>query len=133
MSPQEPIGPEAILDKKARHLIPCVYHFYRRPPQIVRGAGVHVVASLDESALASQTAALYGTDHCEVPIRVDEIRKAVRDSFGAVACNECQPTRIVVWIEDRYQSDQLVGSHRGTALESDRVVNSSKQLHVSAV
>lgn len=31
------IGPEAILRKKQEYLIPCVYHFYKKPMQIVRG------------------------------------------------------------------------------------------------
>ncbi|MFQ5862444.1 MAG: aspartate aminotransferase family protein [Candidatus Brocadiales bacterium] len=31
------IGPEEIVRKKERYLIPCVYHFYKRPMQIVRG------------------------------------------------------------------------------------------------
>ncbi|MCF6158294.1 MAG: aspartate aminotransferase family protein [wastewater metagenome] len=31
------IGPDAILQKKQEYLIPCVYHFYKKPMQIVRG------------------------------------------------------------------------------------------------
>ncbi len=31
-------GPEEILRKKREYLIPCVYHFYASPPQLVRGA-----------------------------------------------------------------------------------------------
>jgi len=31
------IGPEAILKKKKEYLIPCLYHFYKNPMQIVRG------------------------------------------------------------------------------------------------
>lgn len=31
------IGPEEIVRKKERYLIPCTYHFYKRPMQIVRG------------------------------------------------------------------------------------------------
>lgn len=31
------IGPDEILRKKERYLVPCVYHFYKRPMQIVRG------------------------------------------------------------------------------------------------
>lgn len=30
-------GPEKILRKKSQYFIPCVYHFYRQPMQIVRG------------------------------------------------------------------------------------------------
>jgi 4-aminobutyrate aminotransferase-like enzyme len=42
VSHNEPIGAERIIEKKRQFLIPCVYHFYRRPPQIVRGSGVFV-------------------------------------------------------------------------------------------
>lgn len=31
------IGPEEILSKKRNYLIPCVYHFYQQPMQLVRG------------------------------------------------------------------------------------------------
>lgn len=30
------IGPEAILQKKQEYLIPCIYHFYKKPMQIVK-------------------------------------------------------------------------------------------------
>lgn len=42
---EQPIGSERIVAKKRQYLIPCVYHFYRRPPQIVRGSGVFVYDS----------------------------------------------------------------------------------------
>ena len=42
------------------------------------------VASLDESALARQAASLYGADHCDVPIRVDEIRDRMPDVIRAL-------------------------------------------------
>ena len=42
MPERKPIGPEAILAKKKRYLIPCTYHFYKDAPQIVRGQGVYV-------------------------------------------------------------------------------------------
>ncbi len=45
MSPREPIGPEAVIEKKTRYLIPCVYHFYRKAPQIVRGQGIYLYDS----------------------------------------------------------------------------------------
>ncbi len=37
MSVKKPAGPEEILRKKCEYLIPCVYHFYAAPMQIVRG------------------------------------------------------------------------------------------------
>lgn len=30
-------GPAEIIAKKKKYLIPCVYHFYKNPPQIIRG------------------------------------------------------------------------------------------------
>ncbi len=42
---KEYLGPEKLLEKKKEYLIPCVYHFYRNPPQIVRGAGKHLYDS----------------------------------------------------------------------------------------
>jgi 4-aminobutyrate aminotransferase-like enzyme len=32
------IGPEKIIEKKNKYLIPCSYHFYSRAPQIVKGS-----------------------------------------------------------------------------------------------
>ncbi len=37
MNTNKYIGPDAILKKKQEYLIPCVYHFYKKPMQIVRG------------------------------------------------------------------------------------------------
>jgi 4-aminobutyrate aminotransferase-like enzyme len=31
-----------ILDRKGKHLIPCVYHFYRNPPVLARGEGPYL-------------------------------------------------------------------------------------------
>ncbi|GAB6168134.1 acetylornithine transaminase [Clostridium carnis] len=31
------IGPEKIIEKKKEYLMPCSYHFYKNPPQIVKG------------------------------------------------------------------------------------------------
>ncbi len=45
MASSRPIGPAAIIAKKQRYLMPCVYHFYQNPPQIVRGEGPHVFDS----------------------------------------------------------------------------------------
>ncbi len=45
MPEREFIGPEAIRAKKHRYLIPCTYHFYKDPPQIVRGQGIYLYDS----------------------------------------------------------------------------------------
>ena len=38
-------GPDELLRLKREYLIPCAYHFYRRPPQIVRGDGCYLYDS----------------------------------------------------------------------------------------
>lgn len=36
------IGPESIIDKKKENMIPCVYHFYKEPMQLVKGEGKYI-------------------------------------------------------------------------------------------
>jgi len=38
-------GPKTIIDKKKKYLIPCVYHFYKNPPHIMRGEGMYLYDS----------------------------------------------------------------------------------------
>lgn len=47
MSPDDAAhaGAEAVLAKKRRYMIPCVYHFYRDPPVMVRGEGLYLIDS----------------------------------------------------------------------------------------
>jgi len=35
--PDNFFGPDKIIEGKRKYLIPCVYHFYKNPPQLVRG------------------------------------------------------------------------------------------------
>ncbi|MGM9577639.1 MAG: aspartate aminotransferase family protein [Anaerovibrio sp.] len=37
MSLEKPIGPEAILEKKKKYIMPCLDHFYKEPRQFVKG------------------------------------------------------------------------------------------------
>ena len=37
MSLEKPIGPEAILEKKKKYIMPCLAHFYKEPRQFVMG------------------------------------------------------------------------------------------------
>ncbi|PKM10697.1 MAG: aspartate aminotransferase family protein [Gammaproteobacteria bacterium HGW-Gammaproteobacteria-3] len=39
---EQTLTPEKLLALKAQYLMPCVYHFYRKPMVIVRGEGCHV-------------------------------------------------------------------------------------------
>ena len=34
---EKPIGPEAILEKKKKYIMPCLAHFYKEPRQFVKG------------------------------------------------------------------------------------------------
>lgn len=38
-----PAGPEELLRLKREYLVPCIYHFYKDPPQIVAGEGCHLI------------------------------------------------------------------------------------------
>jgi len=74
----EPIGPKAILDKKRRYLIPCTYHFYRDPPQIVRGQGVHLYDSTGKRYLDLYSGvSVHALGHCH-PELVEAICDQVR-------------------------------------------------------
>lgn len=60
-----PIGPRAIVEKKKRYLIPCMYHFYRDPPQIVAGRGVRVRDSLGREYLDLYSGvSVHALGHC---------------------------------------------------------------------
>lgn len=37
--------PQSVIEKKKRYLIPCVYHFYKNAPLIVRGEGAYLIDS----------------------------------------------------------------------------------------
>lgn len=39
------IGPEQIVAKKRKYLIPCTYHFYRNPPQMIGGQGMYLIGA----------------------------------------------------------------------------------------
>jgi 4-aminobutyrate aminotransferase/4-aminobutyrate aminotransferase/(S)-3-amino-2-methylpropionate transaminase len=36
------MGPDVIMQKKKQYMVPCVYHFYSDPPQIISGKGVYL-------------------------------------------------------------------------------------------
>src|SRR5579864_3159736 len=42
---------EQLLAKKREFLVPCVYHFYQRPPVLVRGEGVYLFDAEDRRYL----------------------------------------------------------------------------------
>lgn len=44
-------GAEELLSLKSRYLVPCVYHFYQRPPAIVRGEGCYLYDDMGRAYL----------------------------------------------------------------------------------
>lgn len=65
MPEQRPIGPDAIIEKKKQFLIPCVYHFYKRPPQMVKGEGACLIDSEGKRYLDLYTGvSVHALGHC---------------------------------------------------------------------
>ncbi|HHW29719.1 MAG TPA: aspartate aminotransferase family protein, partial [Syntrophomonadaceae bacterium] len=44
-------GPEEIIKKKKEYIIPCLYHFYQDPPQMVKGEGQYLYDSTGKKYL----------------------------------------------------------------------------------
>jgi len=67
------IGPDEILRKKKEYLIPCVYHFYDDPMQIVRGEGQYLYDHEGRQYLDCYSGvSVAGAGHCH-PYIVDRI------------------------------------------------------------
>ena len=45
------IGPEAIIEKKKKYIMPCLAHFYKEPRQFVRGSMQYLYDSEDRKYL----------------------------------------------------------------------------------
>ena len=76
---REFLGPDAILEKKRDYLIPCVYHFYRNPPQFVRGEGCCLYDSTGKRYLdLFASVSVHALGHCHPEI-VEEITRQVRE------------------------------------------------------
>lgn len=72
------IGPDAILRKKKEYMIPCVYHFYSEPMQIVRGEGQYLYDHEGRQYLDCYSAvSVAGAGHCH-PYIVDRICEQAR-------------------------------------------------------
>jgi 4-aminobutyrate aminotransferase-like enzyme len=69
LSQRKPIGPESILEKKGRYLIPCTYHFYKRPPQMVRGQGIYLYDSAGKKYMDLYSGvSVHALGHCHPEI-----------------------------------------------------------------
>ena len=69
------LGPDELLRKKREFLFPCLYHFYSRPMQIVRGEGVYLFDHEGKRYLdcySGVSTAVLGHAHPEVTAAVRE-------------------------------------------------------------
>jgi len=72
------IGPKEIIRKKSEYLIPCVYHFYKEPMQIVRGEGQYLFDHQDKRYLDFYGGvSVLNAGHCHPEI-VDKICEQVK-------------------------------------------------------
>jgi 4-aminobutyrate aminotransferase-like enzyme len=78
VSETKPLEPQAIIEKKKKYLIPCVYHFYKNPPHIVRGQGMYVYDSHGKQYLDFHSGvSVNALGHCHPEI-TDEICEQVK-------------------------------------------------------
>ncbi len=69
---------EQLIEKKRRYLIPCMYHFYRRPPVMVRGKGVYLYDAQGKRYLDLYAGvSVHAMGHCHDEL-VEEICAQVR-------------------------------------------------------
>ncbi len=71
-------GPQELLRLKSQYLMPCVYHFYRQPPQIVSGSGLYLFDSEGQRYLDCFTGVtVMSAGHCNPAIiepAIEQIR-----------------------------------------------------------
>ncbi|MDO9574517.1 MAG: aspartate aminotransferase family protein [Candidatus Contubernalis sp.] len=75
------IGPQKIIDKKKEYMIPCVYHFYQEPIQMVRGEGKYLYDHQGKSYLdffAGVSVVAAGHCHPEITDRICEQVKTLQ-------------------------------------------------------
>ncbi|UNC92797.1 aspartate aminotransferase family protein [Candidatus Contubernalis alkaliaceticus] len=75
------IGPEKIIDKKKEYMIPCVYHFYQEPVQMVKGEGKYLYDHQGKSYLdffAGVSVVAAGHCHPEITDRICEQVKTLQ-------------------------------------------------------
>jgi acetylornithine/succinyldiaminopimelate/putrescine aminotransferase len=72
-------GPDELLRLKRQYLIPCVYHFYKNPPQIVGGDGSYLIDHLGRRYLDFYSGVtVMSAGHCNPAIiepAIDQIRR----------------------------------------------------------
>ena len=76
---EEATGPAELLRLKRQYLIPCVYHFYKEPPEIVGGEGSYLIDHLGRRYLDFYSGVtVMSAGHCNPAIiepAIDQIRR----------------------------------------------------------
>jgi len=70
------IGPDKIIEKKQEYMIPCVYHFYQEPMQIVKGEGKYLFDHTGKQYLDFFAGvSVVGAGHCHPEITEEVCRQ----------------------------------------------------------
>src|SRR6266851_155054 len=65
--------------------------------------------------------------------RADQLRQMIADLVRAEAVDQGQPSRLIVRIEHVDQPQQFVRLKRGTALQSDRILDAAEIFHMAVI
>ena len=79
------LGPEAIIEKKKKYIMPCLGHFYKEPRQFVRGSMQYLYDSEGRKYLdCFAGVSVMNCGHCN-----PEITKKVQEQVGTLqhVCN----------------------------------------------
>ncbi len=82
---KEYLGPEAVLEKRKRYVMPCLGHFYQKPPQFVRGSMQYLYDHTGKKYLdCFSGVSVMNCGHCN-----PEIVERIREQVGTLqhVCN----------------------------------------------
>lgn len=76
MSLEKPIGPEAILEKKKKYIMPCLAHFYKEPRQFVKGEMQYLFDSEGRKYLdCFACVSVINCGHCNPEINAEVVKQ----------------------------------------------------------
>lgn len=76
MSLEKPIGPEAVLEKKKKYIMPCLAHFYKEPRQFVKGEMQYLFDSEGRKYLdCFAGVSVINCGHCNPEINAEVVRQ----------------------------------------------------------
>ena len=73
---EKPIGPEAVLEKKKKYIMPCLAHFYKEPRQFVKGEMQYLFDSEGRKYLdCFAGVSVINCGHCNPEINAEVVRQ----------------------------------------------------------